>query len=49
MRSIVEELACGAHAAPDRLHIWSHCRGAYGFRADTALALGMPPENIEAV
>jgi nicotinate dehydrogenase subunit B len=31
---------------PDRLHIWSHCQGAYGLRADTALALGIPPENI---
>jgi nicotinate dehydrogenase subunit B len=30
----------------DRLHIWSHCQGAYGLRADTALALGIPPENI---
>ena len=30
----------------DRVHIWSHCQGAYGLRADTALALGIPPENI---
>src|SRR5262249_15369404 len=33
-------------SAPDRLHIWSHCQGAFGLRADTALALGIPPENI---
>jgi CO/xanthine dehydrogenase Mo-binding subunit len=31
---------------PDRLHIWSHCQGAFGLRADTALALAMPPDNI---
>jgi CO/xanthine dehydrogenase Mo-binding subunit len=31
---------------PDSLHIWSHCQGAYGLRADTALALGIPAENI---
>src|SRR5262249_48883906 len=24
----------------------SHCQGAFGLRADTALALGIPPENI---
>ncbi|HET6925401.1 MAG TPA: molybdopterin cofactor-binding domain-containing protein [Hyphomicrobiaceae bacterium] len=33
-------------SGPDRLHIWSHCQGAYGLRADTALALGIAPENI---
>ncbi|HSR81733.1 MAG TPA: molybdopterin cofactor-binding domain-containing protein [Hyphomicrobiaceae bacterium] len=33
-------------SGPDRLHIWSHCQGAYGLRADTALALGLPPDNI---
>ena len=33
-------------SGPDRVHIWSHCQGAYGLRADTALALGIPPENI---
>ena len=33
-------------SGPDRLHIWSHCQGAYGLRADTALALGIPAENI---
>ena len=30
----------------DKVQVWSHCQGVYNLRADLALALGLPPENI---
>jgi CO/xanthine dehydrogenase Mo-binding subunit len=44
--SMAPSCAIAQWNGPDRLHVWSHCQGAYGLRADMGLALGMPPENI---
>ena len=30
----------------DKVQVWSHCQGVYNLRADLALALRLPPENI---
>ena len=44
--SMAPSCAIAQWTGADKVQIWSHCQGVYGLRADTALALGMPPENI---
>lgn len=36
-----------AHWTPEGLKVWSHSQGVFALRRDLALALGMPPEQVE--
>ena len=44
--SMAPSCAIAQWTGADKVQIWSHCQGVYGLRADTALALGLAPENI---
>jgi len=44
--SMAPSCAVAQWTGADKVHIWSHCQGVYNLRADTALALGLQPENI---
>ncbi len=36
-----------AHWTPEGLKVWSHSQGVFALRRDLALALGLPPEQVE--
>ena len=44
--SIAPSCAIAQWTGSDRVEIWSHCQGVYNLRADVALALRLPVENI---
>jgi CO/xanthine dehydrogenase Mo-binding subunit len=44
--SIAPSCAIAQWTGSDRVRIWSHCQGVYNLRADVALALKIPLENI---
>ena len=44
--SMAPSCAIAQWTGEDRVRVWSHCQGVYNLRADIALALKMPPENI---
>ena len=44
--SIAPSCAMAQWTAPDRVHVWSHSQGIYFLRADLALVLKLPVENI---
>ncbi len=44
--SMAPSCAIAQWTGADKVQIWSHCQGVYNLRADLALALGLPPENI---
>ena len=44
--SIAPSCAMAQWTAEDRVHVWSHSQGVYLLRADLALVLKLPVENI---
>ena len=44
--SMAPSCAVAQWTGGDRVRVWSHCQGVYNLRADIALALKMPVENI---
>jgi nicotinate dehydrogenase subunit B len=44
--SMAPSCAIAQWSGADSVQVWSHCQGVYNLRADMALALAMPVENI---